>query len=188
MEASRIQRAVAAIQSVDELGMRSSIAELRMAADEEVWAAAAETSPRSVAGVANEGLDDEAAQGGGEPEQREAIRRGSEDFIDGAHVGQLQAEAELDAEKAEGHVPDLPENCARGLSMVFLNSRECFELAGHLSFMAEDAPLRFEWDAGWDALVPWGEVGMMLGDCFCCASRGNGVATPFFKGSVCVSC
>ncbi len=33
----------------------------------------------------------------------------AEVLVDGAHVGHLQAPAELDAEKAEAHVPDLPE-------------------------------------------------------------------------------
>ena len=48
---------------------------------------------------------------------------GAEVLVDGAHVGHLQAPAELDAEEAEAHVPDLPEREAGFGHRTALGSR-----------------------------------------------------------------
>ncbi len=78
-------------------------------ADEEVRPAAAERAPGAVAHVADDGLDDEAGERRGEPEHGNLVRARAEVLVDGTHVGHLQTPAELDAEEAEAHVPDLPE-------------------------------------------------------------------------------
>ena len=59
--------------------------------------------------MSDDGLHKQSGERRGEPENRNLIGMGAEVFVDGAHVGHLQAPAELDAEKAEAHVPDLPE-------------------------------------------------------------------------------
>ncbi len=62
-----------------------------------------------IAGLADNRLHQQAGQRSGQPEDRDLIGARAEIFVDGAHVGHLQAPAELDAEKTEAHVPDLPE-------------------------------------------------------------------------------
>jgi hypothetical protein len=62
-----------------------------------------------VAGVADDGLNHQAGQWSGQPQDRNLIGARPEIFIDGAHVRHLQPPAKLDAEKAEARVPNLPE-------------------------------------------------------------------------------
>ena len=81
-------------------------------AHEKIRPAAAERTPRAVARVADERLDDETAERRGKPEDGQLVRRGAEHLVDGAHVGQLQRPPELDAEEAKAHVPYLPEAAA----------------------------------------------------------------------------
>ncbi len=50
-----------------------------------------------------------------EPEDGDLVSVGAEVLVDGAHVGHLQRPAELDAQEAEAHVPDLPEAQVRSL-------------------------------------------------------------------------
>ena len=66
-----------------------------------------------IAHVANDRLHDEAGQGRGQPQYRDLIGARAQIFVNGAHVRHLQAPAELDAEEAETHVPDLPEPQSR---------------------------------------------------------------------------
>ncbi|XWK65422.1 hypothetical protein RBB80_17055 [Tunturiibacter gelidiferens] len=93
--------------------------------DEKVGAAAAEWAPGVVAGVADDGLDEQAGEWGGEPQDGDLIGAGSEVLVDGTHVGHLEAPSELNAEEAEAHIPDLPE-AALGLSHG--DSRRFFEM------------------------------------------------------------
>jgi len=60
--------------------------------------------------------------GAGEPEHGDIRITGPEIFVDGAHIGHLEAPAELDAEEAEAHVPDLPEG-KRGFLHGVLDGR-----------------------------------------------------------------
>src|SRR5205823_3776906 len=49
----------------------------------------------------------------GQPEHGQILQPGAQGGEDSAGVGVLQREAELDAEEAEAHVPQLPERQAR---------------------------------------------------------------------------
>jgi len=62
--------------------------------------------PGAIAEVANDGLDDEAGDGGGEPKEGKGRFGSAEVFVDRAHVAHLEAPSELDAKEAERHVPD----------------------------------------------------------------------------------
>jgi hypothetical protein len=78
--------------------------------DKKVGSAPAEDRvPGAVAEVADDGLNDEASDGGGEPEERESRFGSAEVFVDRAHVAHLEAPTELDAKEAERHVPDREE-------------------------------------------------------------------------------
>ena len=65
--------------------------------------------PGVVAQVADHRLHQQAGDGRGQPEQRQVFQSRTEGGEDPAGVGVLQREAELDAEKAEAHIPELPE-------------------------------------------------------------------------------
>src|SRR5450631_368492 len=58
-------------------------------------------------------LHDQSSQGRGQPKNRYLVGACPQVFVDGAHIGHLQSPAELDAQKAEAHVPDLPESQPR---------------------------------------------------------------------------
>ncbi len=62
--------------------------------------------PGAIAEVANDGLDDQASDRGGEPEEGEGGFGSAEVFVDLAHVAHLEAPTELDTKEAERHVPD----------------------------------------------------------------------------------
>src|SRR5262249_3976730 len=81
----------------------------KQGADQKVGATPSEPVPGMVAHVTDGGLDEQPRQRCGEPENRNLVRLGAEVLVDGAHVGHLQSPAELDAQEAEAHVPDLPE-------------------------------------------------------------------------------
>lgn len=70
---------------------------------QKVGPAAAQARPCPVTQRADNRLDDEARHRRGQPEQGNLIRLCTEFFVDGAHVGHLQAPAELDAQKAKIH-------------------------------------------------------------------------------------
>ena len=80
--------------------------------------------PGVIAGVADDRLYEQASERSRQPQNRNLIGARSEILVDGAHVGHLQPPAKLDAEKAEAHVPDLPEAFGR-LLHAFSSSREC---------------------------------------------------------------
>ena len=63
--------------------------------------------------MADERLNQHAGEGGGKPEDGNLVGSRAQVFIDGAHVGHLQAPAELNSKKAEAHIPDLPEASLR---------------------------------------------------------------------------
>ena len=86
-------------------------------ADQEVRPAAAQAAPGAVAHVADDGLHDQPGERRGKPEDRQLVDGRAERLEDAAHVRVLQREAELDAEEAETHVPDLPET-ESGLFLV----------------------------------------------------------------------
>ena len=71
--------------------------------------AAQHRMPGAVAHRADDRLHDQSGQRSRQPQQRELALVRSEVFVDRRHVPHLQPPAELDAEKSEGHVPDLPE-------------------------------------------------------------------------------
>src|SRR6185369_3641625 len=77
-------------------------------ASEEVRAPAAQWSPRAVARVPDQGLDQQTGERRSEPEDRNLVRAGAEVLVNGAHVCHLQTPAKLYAEEAEAHIPDLP--------------------------------------------------------------------------------
>src|SRR5258705_6384330 len=101
-------------------------------AGEEVGAAPTQTVAGAVAQGADGGLHEQPGQRGGEPQDGDLVPVGAKVFVDGAHVGHLARPADLDAQKAEAHVPDLPEAQAksRGFSghlssRDYLMSRTC---------------------------------------------------------------
>src|SRR5205085_10650497 len=77
--------------------------------DEKVRPPPTKPIPRPVAHRADDWLHEQTRDWPREPEDRYLVRVRAELRIDRAHVGELQAPAELDAEKAEAHIPDLPE-------------------------------------------------------------------------------
>ena len=113
MEASRIQSSPAAIHSDRTPGHEDESDGAEDRADQEVRAPAAERAPRPVAHVPDDRLDDQAGQRRCQPEDRNLVRLRAKVLVDGAHVGHLQRPAELNSEKSETHVPDLPERQAR---------------------------------------------------------------------------
>ena len=72
-------------------------------------AAAPARAPGAVGEVADDGLDEQACGGRGQPQERQLVLLGPHRLENAAHVAVLQGEAKLDAQKAEAHVPDLPE-------------------------------------------------------------------------------
>ena len=75
--------------------------------DEEVGSATAEDGvPGAIAEMAYDRLDDQASDGGSEPEEGEGRFGSAEVFVDRAHVAHLEAPTELDAKEAERHIPD----------------------------------------------------------------------------------
>src|SRR5271165_5446745 len=58
--------------------------------------------------MADDWLHKKASERRSEPENGNLVGLRSEIFIDGAHVGHLEAPSELDPQKAETHIPDLP--------------------------------------------------------------------------------
>src|SRR5208337_1727725 len=76
---------------------------------ENKWTPPAQPRPEAIAGLADQRLDDHPGDGRGQPQDGQGIGIRAEVAVNGAHVGHLEAPAELDAKKAEAHVPDLPE-------------------------------------------------------------------------------
>ena len=68
-----------------------------------------EPVPGAVAHAADDGLDEQSRHRPGEPEQRDFRRLCTELRVDRAHVCELEAEPELDAQEAEAHVKNLRE-------------------------------------------------------------------------------
>jgi hypothetical protein len=64
--------------------------------------------PGIVAEVADQRLHQQAGDGGGQPQDGQLVHFRTQGGKDAAGVGVLQRKAELDAEKAEAHVPELP--------------------------------------------------------------------------------
>ena len=62
--------------------------------------------PGAIAEVTDDGLDDQARDGGSEPEERESRFGSAEVFVDRAHVAHLEAPTELDAKEAERYIPN----------------------------------------------------------------------------------
>ena len=85
---------------------------------QKVRTTASQARPGVIAGVADDRLHDQAGERSRQPQDRDLVGARPEIFVDGAHVGHLQPPAKLDAEKAEAHVPDLPEALARLLHAV----------------------------------------------------------------------
>ena len=87
----------------------------------------AQPRPDAVAGLSNQWLDEHAGDGRGQPQDGQGIGVCPQVAVNGAHVGHLQSPAELDAEEAEAHVPDLPERKTRFLHDGFfgLKFRAC---------------------------------------------------------------
>jgi hypothetical protein len=58
--------------------------------------------------MADDGLNDQAGDGCGDPEDGDILNPRTERLKNTAHIGILEGEAKLNAEKPETHVPDLP--------------------------------------------------------------------------------
>ena len=56
--------------------------------------------------IADDGLDQQAGQRGGNPQRRQIIERGAERLEDTAHIRILQRKADLDAEKAKTDIDE----------------------------------------------------------------------------------
>src|SRR3546814_16665590 len=75
-------------------------------AGEEIGAAAAEaTEPGAVAHMADDRLDEQPGQRRRDPQARQSLDILAERLEDAAHIGVLEREADLEAEKAEADVP-----------------------------------------------------------------------------------
>ena len=72
-------------------------------------------APRVIAHVADDRLHQQSRQRRRQPKHGNLVRFGPQIFVDGAHVRHLQAEAKLDPQKPETHVPNLPKIQARFL-------------------------------------------------------------------------
>ena len=83
--------------------------------EEEIRPPPPEKIPGAVAHVADDGLHHQARQRCCHPEQRQRVHVRPQGLEDPAGVGVLEREPELDAQKAEAHVPDLPEAEQRSL-------------------------------------------------------------------------
>ena len=82
-------------------------------ADQEVRAPPAESGPGAVREIADDRLHQESGQWRCNPECGDVVDAGSEGLEDPADVCVLQRKAELQAEKAETHIPYLPERQRR---------------------------------------------------------------------------
>ena len=109
IDASRIHSSPAAIHSAEDVRHRDQGERAEDRAGQEVRTPAAEPSPGAVAHVPDDRLHEQSGQRRRQPEHGDLVGVARQVFVDGAHVGHLQAPAELDAEEAEAHVPDLPE-------------------------------------------------------------------------------
>src|SRR5690606_16734996 len=78
-------------------------------AGQEIRPATAEPVPGAVGVVADDRLHDQPGERCDHPQDRDVVHLGAERLEDPADVGVLPCEAELDAQEAETHVPDLPE-------------------------------------------------------------------------------
>ena len=81
--------------------------------DQEVRPAPAQAGPGAVREVSHHRLHQQPGQWSRDPEHRDGVDRRAQGLEDAADIGVLQREAELDAEEAEAHVPDLPERQLR---------------------------------------------------------------------------
>jgi hypothetical protein len=75
----------------------------------ELRIAPAQETPGAVAGQADDRLHQQSRQRRGQPQNRDLIGPRAQVFVDGAHVCHLQSPTELDTEKAETQIPNLPE-------------------------------------------------------------------------------
>ncbi len=82
-------------------------------AGQEIGAAPAQTAPGPVRIMADDRLDEQPGQRGGDPQQREVVDALAQRLEDATHVRVLQREADLDAEEAEADVPQPGEPLAR---------------------------------------------------------------------------
>ena len=65
--------------------------------------------PRLVTPCSDDGLNHQSCQRCSQPKHRDFLWLCAEVFVDGAHVGHLQAPTKLDAHEPKTHVPDFPE-------------------------------------------------------------------------------
>ena len=81
----------------------------------EIGPAPPEAAPGAIAVMADDRLDQQARQRRGDPQDGQAVDLGPQRLEDAAGVGVLQAEADLDAEEADAHVPDRQAGQARAV-------------------------------------------------------------------------
>ena len=82
-------------------------------AGQEIGSPAAKAAPGPVRIMADDRLDEQPGQRGGDPQQRQIVNLDAQRLEDTAHVRILQREADLDAEEAEADVPQPDEPLAR---------------------------------------------------------------------------
>ena len=102
---------------------------------EEIRAATAEAGPGAVAVMADDRLDEQPGQRCRDPQIGEVVERSAERLEDPAHVGVLQREADLDAEKAEADIPQ----AGKALDW-FLGQNAALLIGRHLSAWRSDGP------------------------------------------------
>ena len=113
-------------------------------AEEEIGPPPSQEAPGAVAQIADDGLHHQPGEGRRRPEQRQAVHVRAQSLEDAAGVGVLQGEPELNAEKAEAQIPDLPETQQRlFLSLHAASSRSPHACrAGRLRHSAPSAEPR----------------------------------------------
>ena len=107
-DASSIHNISMAVHSVAAFGMAMSAQAANTAPTRKYGPPPAETRPGAVRVVADQRLDDQSGDGAGQPQQRNAIETGAEILEDARGIGLRQRESELDAERAQADLADLP--------------------------------------------------------------------------------
>jgi hypothetical protein len=91
------------------LGIKNKAVGSQYGAHQEVRPAPAQLVPGFVTHIANDGLNDQSGDRGGDPENGDLVYIRPQRLKDPAYISVLQGKSELDPEESKTHVPYLPE-------------------------------------------------------------------------------